>query len=390
MKKTMILIAALLLTLGLCSCGIQEEFTEMGFGFEAEGEGVITYFSDGLASETGGFTFYNLSEEPVNVHINACDGSDKILIEDLEAGPCWQRVEKNTEYVIGFSTDAEPGTEMEIKIIDGDEMKFSAGEPELQPPRHIEPHLAAAVGGNGPLVDEALIYTDNATCVQNGIRVTATQAVADAHNMYILLQVNTRKDIEFTFQDRFETVTFGVRNAWTGTEMCWNSVSKDGVMYIVLGMDSEEGLENGTVDISLKNLINCDGEETVYQGIWNLEFDFVVADVTKRFSADKTFRHDGVDLKISQLDVSPFAAYIECGLADGSAKPHKDWSLYEGEIDFITVNGESIGASFEGGGSSYEDNWKDFICYRHGKLQNVVDPDEIKAVVINGQTIELK
>lgn len=123
MKRILTLAAVLLIALGLCSCSLQKEITEMGFEFEAEGETVITYFSDGLASETGGFTFYNLSEEPVDVHINACDGSENIIIEDLEAGPCWQRVEKNKEYAIGFSTDAELGTEMEITIIDGDEVK---------------------------------------------------------------------------------------------------------------------------------------------------------------------------------------------------------------------------------------------------------------------------
>ncbi|MBP3383932.1 MAG: hypothetical protein J6M22_00535 [Firmicutes bacterium] len=368
----------------------------MGFGFKAEGPTVTTYFSDGLESKTGGFTFYNLSEEPVDVYINACDGSEKIVIEDLKEGPCWQRVEKNKEYAIGFRTDAPVGTEIELTIIDGDQVKFEpsgAGEAIANPavPMRIEPHLAAAVGGNGPLVDEALIYTGNVTCVQNGIRVTAKQAVADNHNMYILLQVNTKKNIEFTFEDRFETVTFGVRNAWTGSDMCWNSVSKDGsMMHIVLGMDSEEIMESGTVDISLKNLINCNGEGAVYHGSWDLGFDFKVADVTESFKTDAVIHHNGVDLKIRQLDVSPFSVYIECGLAAESAKPDEDWDLHEMEIDFVTGSGETAGCSFEGGGSSYEDDWKNFICYRHGKMQNVIDPDDIKAVVINGQMIKMK
>ncbi len=395
MKRILTLIAISLIVLVFCSCGLKDEFTEMGFGFEAEGETVITYFADEIVSETGGFTFYNESPEPVDVHINACDGSEEIIIEDVKEGPVWQRVEKKKDYAIGFRTDAELGTEMEITIIDGDGVKADSamsagGSAELAQPMHIERHLAAAVGGDGPLVDKALIYTGNATCVQNGIRVTAKQAVADRHNMYILLQVNTKKDIEFTFEDRFESVTFGVRNAWTGSDMCWNSVSGDGVMYIVLGMDSEEGLESGTVDISLKNLINCNGEGAVYHGNWDLEFDFEVADTTKSFSADRAFRHNGVDLKIKRLDVSPFSVYIECGLAEGSAKPDEDWSLYESEIDIIMEKGNAVGVSFEGGGSSYEDNWKNFSCYSHGKLMDMIDPDEIKAIVINGQKIELK
>ena len=53
-------------------------------------------------------------------------------------------------------------------------------------------------------------------------------------------------------------------------------------------------------------------------------------------------------------------------------------------------NGDNVSVSFEGGGSSYEDNWKNFSCYRHCKLQDTIDLDDIKAVVINGQTIELK
>lgn len=124
MKRILTLILALQLALGLCSCGLKESYTEMGFRFVAEGETVITYFSDGFASDTGGVTFYNQSHEPVDVYINACDGSEEIVIEDVKDGPFWQRVEKNKEYVIGFRTDAEPGTEMEITIIDGDEVKM--------------------------------------------------------------------------------------------------------------------------------------------------------------------------------------------------------------------------------------------------------------------------
>lgn len=396
MKKILTLASAILITLGLCSCGLHEDFTEMGFGFEAEGSSVVTYFSDGLASETGGFTFYNESEVPVDVIINACDGSDSIVIEDLKGGcPCWQRVEKKKEYAIGFRTDAPVGTEIELTIIDGDKMKVDdmaaeAVAAEPAPPMHIEPHLAAAVGGNGPLVDEALIYTGNATCVNNGIRVTAKQAVADEHNMYVLLQVTTKKDIEFTYEDRFGMISFGIRNSWTGSNMCWNSVSKDGIMYIVVGMDSEEGLDEGTVDIRLNNFVNCTEEETVYNGKWMLEFDFEVADVTKDFESDAVINHKGVDLKIKQLDVSPFAAYISCGLERGSALPDDDWDTYELEMDFVMENGETVGVSFDSGGTSDEGDWNSFMCYRHGKLQDIIDPDEIKAVVINGQTIELK
>ena len=49
MKKIKVLLIAMIVVLALCSCGIQDEYTEMGFGFEAEGSTVITYFSDGLA-----------------------------------------------------------------------------------------------------------------------------------------------------------------------------------------------------------------------------------------------------------------------------------------------------------------------------------------------------
>ena len=46
--------------------------------------------------------------------------------------------------------------------------------------------------------------------------------------------------------------------------------------------------------------------------------------------SDAVFDHDGVDLKIKTLEVSPFAVYLECVLADGSAKPNDDWDiLYE-------------------------------------------------------------
>ena len=398
MRRILTILAALFIVFGMSSCGLQEDFTEMGFGFEAEGPTVTTYFSDGLESKTGGFTFYNMSDEAVDIYINACDGSENIVIEELKAGcPCWHRVEKKTAYAIGFRTDAPVGTEMEITIIDGNQMKADAeaedidsGSAYLAPPMQIEPHLAAAVGGDGPLVDEALIYTGNATSVQDGIRVTAKQAVADKHNMYILLQVTTKKDIDFTFEDRFEEVMFGIEGAWTSSDLCWYSVSKDGVMYIVLGMSTGECLDKGTAEIMLKNLVNCDEGELVYYGNWNIEFDFKVADVTKCFESDSVIHHNGVDLKLNQLDVSPFAAYISCTLAEESEKPDDDWDLYEMDVEFILDSGDKVQASFDSGGYTEHGDWDKFVCYKSGKLLYIIDPDEIKAVVINGQIIELK
>lgn len=393
MKKMIMILSVLIVAAGLCSCGLKDAYTEMGFGFEAEGKTVITYFADEIVSETGGFTFYNESPEPVDVHINACDGTEKITIEDLKEGPVWQRVDKNKEYAIGFSTDAPEGTEMSITIIDGDEVKapFDAADAAVPNPLHIERHLAAAVGGDGPLVDEAIIYIDDASCVQNGIRVTAKQAVADQHNLYVLLQVNSKRNIEFTFHDRFTEASTGVKGAWTGTNLYWHSASKDGeVLYVVLGLDAEERLDKGTVVVSLRDFVNINEGETIYRGNWHLEFDFEVADVTKEFEPAAVIHHNGIELKLNQLDVSPFAVYMSCGLADESEKPDDEWDLYGIEVDFIMENGETVNTVFDSGGTRDEGDWSKFMCYRHGKLMDVIDPQDVQAVSINGQVIELE
>ena len=125
--KKLCIVVALIMTAAFAACGcgggiaLEKESSTWEFSTVAEDQNVTTFFDDSITSETGGFTVYNESGVPVDVYINSENGGESYLIEDIDYNVVWHSVEKGSSYTVGVRTDAEPGTEITISIIDGDE-----------------------------------------------------------------------------------------------------------------------------------------------------------------------------------------------------------------------------------------------------------------------------
>lgn len=270
---------------------------------------------------------------------------------------------------------------------------------DVKNPTKVDSYLAAAVGGDDENIEMALIYPQDASFTKDGITVTARQAVADKHTMYVLLSVTATPDMEFNYNDKFDMHTASINGDGGSNGYEWTTTSKDNKsLFVVVGIDSEEGIDQGTANIALWDFKKTgleDSDDTpygvkTYNGTWNVSFDFEVPDITERYTSDTVVETSGLDLAFNYIDISPFGVYVSCKLADSSINPGDDWEEETAEMDVIMKDGTKIGitrnlCSADWGGAREEFNY-----YRSARLISAIDPTEVEAIMFNGQIVELK
>lgn len=261
---------------------------------------------------------------------------------------------------------------------------------------HVDNYLAAIVGGDSELIDAALIYPQNASMTKEGITVTAKQAVADKHTMYVLLTVTAKPDVEFTYTNGFDMYSASVSEKGGTCGVEWTTVSKDKkTLYVVVGVDSEEGLDKGTASVALWDLKTAGGSDDeygikTYTGNWNIKFGYEIADITERYTSDTIVKTDGVELKFDYIDISPFGVYTSFSLADSSINPGDDWDYDSMDIDVVLKDGTEVGITNNRGSADFGGAREEFNYYRSGRLIAAIDPAEVSHILINGENIEFK
>lgn len=270
---------------------------------------------------------------------------------------------------------------------------------EINNPTKVDSYLAAAVGGDDENIERALIYPQDASFTKDGITVTARQAVADKHTMYVLLSVTATPDMEFNYNDKFDMHTASINGEGGSNGFEWTTTSKDNKsLFVVVGIDSEEGIDQGTANIALWDFKKTglpDSDDTpygvkTYKGTWNVKFDFEVPDITERYISDTVVETSGLDLAFNYIDVSPFGVYVSCRLADSSINPGDDWEEETAEIDVIMKDGTEVGITRNLCSADWGGPREEFNYYRSTRLIAAIDPTEVEAIMFNGQTVKLK
>ena len=270
---------------------------------------------------------------------------------------------------------------------------------DVKNPTKVDNYLAAAVGGDDENIEKTLIYPQDASFTKDGITVTARQAVADKHTMYVLLSVTATPDMEFNYNDKFDMHTASINGDGGSNGYEWTTTSKDNKsLFVVVGIDSEEGIDQGTANIALWDFKKTgleDSDDTpygvkTYKGTWNVSFDFEVPDITERYTSDTVVETSGLDLAFNYIDISPFGVYVSCKLADSSINPGDDWEEETAEIDVILKDGTEVGITRNLCSADWGGPREDFKYYRSARLIAAIDPAEVAYIVFDGQEVELK
>lgn len=270
---------------------------------------------------------------------------------------------------------------------------------EIHNPTKVDNYLAAVVGGNDENIEKTLIYPQDASFTKDGITVTARQAVADKHTMYVLLSVTATPDMEFNYNDKFDMHTASINGDGGSNGYEWTTTSKDNKsLFVVVGIDSEEGIDQGTANIALWDFKKTgleDSDDTpygikTYKGTWNVSFDFEVPDITERYTSDTVVETSGLDLAFNYIDVSPFGVYVSCRLADSSINPGDDWEEETADIDVIMKDGTKVGITRNLCSADWGGEREEFNYYRSARLIAAIDPTEVAYIVFDGQEVELK
>lgn len=270
---------------------------------------------------------------------------------------------------------------------------------EIHNPTKVDNYLAAVVGGNDENIEKTLIYPQDASFTKDGITVTARQAVTDKHTMYVLLSVTATPDMEFNYNDKFDMHTASINGEGGSNGFEWTTTSKDNKsLFVVVGIDSEEGIDHGTANIALWDFKKTgleDSDDTpygvkTYKGTWTVSFDFEVPDITERYTSDTVVETSGLDLAFNYVDISPFGVYVSCKLADSPINPGDDWEEETAEIDVILKDGTEVGITRNLCSADWGGPREDFNYYRSARLIAAIDPAEVAYIVFDGQEVELK
>lgn len=270
---------------------------------------------------------------------------------------------------------------------------------EINNPTKVDSYLAAVVGGDDENIERAFIYPQDASFTKDGITVTARQAVADKHTMYVLLSVTATPDMEFNYNDKFDMHTASINGEGGSNGHEWTTTSKDNKsLFVVVGIDSEEGFEQGTARIALWDFKKTglpDSDDTTYgvktyKGTWNVSFDFEVPDITERYKSDTIIKTNGLALKFDYIDISPFGVYTNFSLDDSSINPGEDWEYDIIDMDVVLKDGTEVGITRSRGSATFGGTREEFNYYRSGRLIAAIDPTEVAYIVFDGQQVELK
>ena len=127
MKKTLFLMAAVVLALTLCACASSRQeqakdrwdCTVTCAKTSAANSYIITYSEEDVISRTGVLTLHHQTPFPVTVHLLSAGNQELTCEIDTGGNTAFLDVEQETSYTIGIHADVEEGTEIQLMVYDG-------------------------------------------------------------------------------------------------------------------------------------------------------------------------------------------------------------------------------------------------------------------------------
>lgn len=95
-----------------CSVVCTEESKENSY--------VVTYSNQKVTSHTGNLSFHNPNDFDIVVHLSA-NGQEQTVEIGAGGSAALYQIQKNVEYTVGCYADVSEGTEIRLRVYDGEE-----------------------------------------------------------------------------------------------------------------------------------------------------------------------------------------------------------------------------------------------------------------------------
>lgn len=263
----------------------------------------------------------------------------------------------------------------------------------------LDTKLEALIGGTNEQIVRSVTNL-NASVESKGIRVEAKQAVGDGQRVFVLVEVTSltaqKLDASCGF-DEVEVIQNGV-GSWSSSfgVMEGENISENGKqLNFLLQMTTEEPAGKQKVSLYLKNLTRLlnmgnDSEKTqerrLITGTWNLDFTLEYKDISQRYRMDKVMKTGKGAVRIDEVSISPVSCFIRASVVKCCRVLESEWNKLA-DVSLKLKDGSAIPVWIDG--TSWLEDGKNSSGTMEGVLGELINMDEVKAIVIGGEELSL-
>ena len=254
------------------------------------------------------------------------------------------------------------------------------------PQSNLDNALASYLGidKNNQSLNGASAYIDKSV-TNNNLKLNVKQTLGDKHSIYILIEVETPKNITIPEYASFNEMDINLKKpysaGWGITHVEDKNVNDNKQSYII--SYSTEGKLNGNdITLDFKDFgyySDKDGEFIeLVKGNWNISWKLDYTDVSKEIIVNRFVKTKNNKYFVRKVNISPISVS-----ANLIGKNNGDFMIEEVTLkDGTSYNATDFISS--GGSSSF---LKAFTNVEFGK---VVDANQIEIITIDGRGIKIK
>lgn len=232
----------------------------------------------------------------------------------------------------------------------------------------------------------------------SGVTIEAVQTIGDASNMYILLNVTVPEGQILNSQTGFDMIFLKVEGA-TGMGYSCDQLPdedpNDNKGTLLFSMEANSQINDKDIELKFVNMRHYDmgsGEMVQdYEGEWVLNWKLAYQDISKTFDISKDLEMNGETVRVDSISISPIAFNVKISgdyirTYDSVAPNPEDGELIEItsvklKDGTILTKDDSMGWGTSIDGSEYVINMK---------MKELIDPEEIDSITLNGTEITLQ
>lgn len=247
------------------------------------------------------------------------------------------------------------------------------------------------VDGSGLMINQADI--------QNGVKIEMVSAIGDKYNVHIIGEITLPEGADMSKTYFFGSFSFPIKefgSGGMGVHLLEDESPEDNVIPFIVDISRDNGVRGKKCSVEIKDIVivNDSSEEVAYPGTWNISWKLDYKDASITYSPEAEVSIGGKKVVINKVAVSPLSVTIK---SDGgvinrivdeffSKADNNSISPASLEIQAVVLSDGTRIEDFSGGNASTNS----FSSSAGVTFSKIIDPKEVKSIVVNGTTIELK
>jgi len=235
--------------------------------------------------------------------------------------------------------------------------------------------------------------------IQNGVKIEMVSAIGDKYNVHVIGEITLPEGADMSKTYFFGSLSFPIKELGSGgmsIQLLDDDDPTDNVIPFIVDISREKGVRGKKCSVEIKDIVavNDSSEEVVYPGTWNICWKLDYKDVSITYSPKAEVTIGGKNIMVNKVSVSPLSVTI---MSDGGvinrivddfflkANNGKGASVSLDIQEVVLSDGTRI-KDFSGGNSSTNP----FSSSAGVTFSKIIDPKEVKSIVVNGTAIDLK